>query len=56
MAVIYTDGSDGFEGDHIATIFIDSSHALREFEEKQKRKEIKKEIIKRFKKNQGRHQ
>ena len=21
MAVVYTDGSDGFEGDHIATIF-----------------------------------
>ena len=44
MAAVYTDESDGFEGDHIATIFIDSSHALREFEEKQKRKEIKNKI------------
>ena len=51
MEVIHT-GS--FDGDHINTIIIDSANALTTFEEKNKEKKLKKNMIKRFKKNQGR--
>lgn len=50
MEVIYT---DSFDGD-INTIIIDSANALTAFEEKKQREKIKKNMIKRFKKNQGR--
>ena len=43
-----------FDGDHINTIIIDSANALTTFEEKKQREKIKKNKIKRFKKNQGR--